>query len=165
MNADEILHTIAQVGVSLAGFAALVALFRNRSDSSWTPASLSALRSLIELSLCTVILALLPLSLALFELPAFRVWQFSSLCAFLAGVGLMAVAVSRVRALVQSGWQAPTWLFHFTGFAIGSLAVLAQAYNVIAQSAAIYVAGLLALIVIVGLQFIVSVSSGRGPRN
>jgi hypothetical protein len=165
MNADEILHTIAQVGVSLAGFAALVALFRNRSGSSWTPASLSALRSLIELSLCTVVLALLPLSIALFEIPEFLVWQVSSLCALLAGLGLMTIAVLRVRALVRSGWKAPTWLFHLAGFAIGCLALLAQAYNVLAQSAAIYVAVLLALIVIVGLQFIVSVSSGRATRD
>ena len=64
MEGSEYLFTCAEVAVALAGFSALIIALTNRSDSGVDPISRGMVSTLIERSLVTVFLALLPILLS-----------------------------------------------------------------------------------------------------
>ena len=155
MDAEGTLQTIAEVAVTLAGFAALVALFRQRAGGAWTPAALSGLRFMIELSIMLIVLALLPLALRLLGVAEVTVWQSASAIYTVVSIGLLSLNISRLVRLTRAGWGPKTWGFHAVGFALGGLVIVANVWNTfVAHQAGYYVLGLVAGIFLVGLQFI-----------
>ena len=84
MQAIDLLHTFAEVGIGLAGFTGIVAALQARRDIP----SLASFRYLIGYSLGCVVFALLPLVLML-ALPDTSAWRVAS--AGLAGGGLLAI--------------------------------------------------------------------------
>jgi hypothetical protein len=164
MDVAGTLEAIAEVGVALAGFAALVALFRGGADS-WTPAAISALRFMIELSLCILVFALLPSPLLLSGLSAPAVWLTASSSMLVVATVLFVLNVQRIRSLLHQGWRPPRWGFHIVGFSLGGLVLASQGLNLYLHGAALYVSGLLGIILLVGLQFLAFVAGGRGRQS
>ena len=155
LESEGTLHTIAEVAVALAGFAALVAIFRQRATGSWTPAALSALRFMIELSITLVIVALFPLPLYLLGLDEPVLWSVSSGIYAFVSLAILALNAVRIFNLLKSGWRPKTWGFHSVGFAVGISGILINVLNAtVYQNSGLYVLVLLSGVFLVGLQFI-----------
>jgi hypothetical protein len=162
---DETLHTIAEIGVALAGFAALVAIFRQR-ESGWTAAAVSGLRFMVELSISLIILALLPIPVYLLGMRAPDLWvTCSSICAVVS-VSLFTLNALRIRRLYRGGWRPKTWTFHVVGFTVGSAGVFAHILNMLHfQGPGLYVLALTISIFLVGLQFIAFTANTGESRH
>ena len=161
LESEGTLHTIAEVAVALAGFAALVAIFRQRDTGTWTPAALSALRFMIELSIALVIIALFPIPLHLLGLEGPVMWGISSGVYAFVSLAILTLNTVRIFKLLKSGWRPKTWGFHAVGFTVGIAVILISVLNVaIYQNSGLYVLALLSGVFLVGLQFI-AFSSNR----
>lgn len=83
MPISDILIAIAQIAVALAGFSGLVAAIRTASPEGWHPRDIWSLFWMFGASIGALILALLPLWLALFNWPEELVYRASSVVASL----------------------------------------------------------------------------------
>ena len=75
------LYNLTLISVTFAGFAALIAAFRQMVGGRFTIHDAFLIRSALMRSLIVIVCALLPPLLALFELPASTIWRASSLAA------------------------------------------------------------------------------------
>lgn len=149
LTGEGALFTFAQVGVALAGFAAIGATFRARD--TWSVPQVEGIRLLIETSLAVTIFALFPLPLWYFGWSEDVIWR-------VAGVGLAAAFVAEgvvqwLRSRSETS-RAP-FLFGATvlyALPIGGLLELLNA--LLWSSLGLYLAGLFWLTFIAGLQFL-----------
>jgi hypothetical protein len=162
---DETLHAIAEIGVALAGFAALVAIFRQR-ESGWTTAAVSGLRFMVELSISLIILALLPISIYLLGIEAQDLWVLCSSICTVVLLPIFTLNALRIRTLYRGGWRPKTWTFHIVGFTVGIAGVFAHILNVLYfQGPGLYVLALTISIFLVGLQFIAFTANTGESRH
>lgn len=82
MPTADLLIAIAQIAVALAGFSGLIAAIRTAAPEGWHPRDIWSLSWMLGASIGALILALLPLWLALFGWSDERVFQTSSAFAF-----------------------------------------------------------------------------------
>ena len=75
------LYNLTLISVTFAGFAALIAAFRQMVGGRFTKYDAFLIRSALVRSLIVIVCALLPPLLALFELPTSTIWRVSSLTA------------------------------------------------------------------------------------
>ena len=75
------LYNLAVISVTFAGFAALLAAFRQMVGGRVTKHDAFLIRSALVRSLIVIVCALLPPLLALFELPSVLIWRVSSISA------------------------------------------------------------------------------------
>ena len=75
------LYNLTLISVTFAGFAALIAAFRQMVGGRLTKHDAFLIRSALVRSLIVIVCALLPPLLALFEWPASTIWRISSLTA------------------------------------------------------------------------------------
>jgi hypothetical protein len=75
------LYNLTTISVTFAGFAALIAAFRQMVGGHLTRYDVFLIRSALMRSLIVIICALLPPLLALFEIPPHLIWRTSSLIA------------------------------------------------------------------------------------
>jgi len=75
------LYNLTLISVTFAGFAALIAAFRQMVGGRFTGHDAFLIRSALVRSLIIIVCALLPPLLALFELSASTIWRTSSLTA------------------------------------------------------------------------------------
>src|SRR5262249_41827353 len=75
------LYNLTLISVTFAGFAALIAAFRQMAGGGLTKHDAFLIRSALVRSLIVIVCALLPPLLALFELSAATIWRVSSLSA------------------------------------------------------------------------------------
>jgi hypothetical protein len=99
----QTLETIAEVAIALAGFSGIVAVMGQRSSGEWSPAELTRLRLLLEVSLLVVFLSFLP-ALMLRGTSPIAAWRISSGVCGLAHLLPLALYFVRWRRL---GWQKP----------------------------------------------------------
>src|SRR5687768_15412140 len=71
---ESVLYTLAEVGVTFAGFSGLVIVFRLRGTEAWTPTELRIFWLLLGDSFLVTIFALLPVPLALAGWSPEAVW-------------------------------------------------------------------------------------------
>ena len=93
MPGADLLIAITQVAVALAGFSGLIAAIRTAAPDGWHPRDIWSLSWMLVASIGALILALLPLWLALFQWSDDVVYRASSAIAFLyigTFVGVMA---------------------------------------------------------------------------
>ncbi len=75
------LYNLRLISVTFAGFAALIAAFRQMVGGRFTKHDAFLIRSALVRSLIVIVCALLPPLLALFEFPAAIIWRVSSFSA------------------------------------------------------------------------------------
>src|SRR5512135_239469 len=75
------LYNLTLISVTFAGFAALIAAFRQMVGGRFTRHDAFLIRSALVRTLIVIVCALLPPLLALFELPPSTIWRISSLTA------------------------------------------------------------------------------------
>jgi len=97
MKAAEALAALAEVSVAFAGFSGIVTAFRRRNPGEWSGLDRFRFRFMIEFSLATLALSLLPFFVSELGVSESRVWSFSSL---ILGVGaLLYLTRSLIRLL------------------------------------------------------------------
>jgi hypothetical protein len=96
-------ETIAEISIALAGFSGIVAVMGQRASGEWSPAELTRLRLLLEVSLLVVFLSFLPALMLRGTSPTVA-WRVSSGVCGLAHLLPLAMYIVRWRRL---GWQKP----------------------------------------------------------
>ena len=103
MPTTEILIAIAQIAVALAGFSGLIAAIRTAAPEGWHPRDIWSLSWMLGASIGALVLALLPLWLALFGWSEELVFRASSAFAFLFVGTFVCVMVWAGRRLTLKG--------------------------------------------------------------
>ncbi len=116
------MYTTAEIGVALAGFAALVISFRQRQDSSLPNSDRLVVASLVERGLMAAFLSFLPILLFGLGLSERLIWFFSSGTFVAYGVSVM---IRSVRSRKHSSVLASNPVFYIL-FAVGVLMVALQ---------------------------------------
>jgi hypothetical protein len=103
MEGSDVLIVIAEVSVAFAGFAGIVAVFRQRALEEWAPVDAARFRFMVECSLTTILFALLPF--VFHHLGASPTATWSACSALMAATigGLLVISSLRMRwALLQT---------------------------------------------------------------
>jgi hypothetical protein len=166
IHPHETLVALAEVAAAFAGFSGVVAAFGHRAPSDWSAAARFRFRNLLTVSVAASILAFLPVVLALFDLSPATVWAWAG-----AALGLFCVAflvqTFRLGRTIDvselSRLMAWVWMGGMGATALAQLANIALAGE--SRDGGPYVAGILVLLAISGLQFILlalkSISADR----
>jgi hypothetical protein len=158
------LGTLAELGLALVGFAAIIAVFRGGSIDSWHPRARLAFWYIVGYGLGAVLFALLP---SFVHVVAPGAWR--GLLLLLAGFHLMGCGVSLRRhfALLAVGNRTPnTWYYaSMTIITIANAIVLpAGAFGLIgAPPRACYEFGVASSLLIAGLAFVAVLRLGDSP--
>lgn len=152
---QDILLNIAQIALTLAGFSALLSVFR-RGDDGWSEEEVIGQRLILELSFASAAFSVLPLAIfhTLGEAP---VWRISSglLIAFTILWGLFSRRRSKQAAGDVPQPRTRVWVI---GQASSLVAMVIQALNVFLWgSFSGYIWGILWLAFSAGLQFMLFV--------
>lgn len=127
MSATDLLTTLAQLGVALAGFSGIVVVLGARATGQWSSRERQLLGVLLGTSGSVVLWSILPLLLLAAEVSERRVWLLSS-----GGWCLpqMAVLVVRGRTVDRDAWAQERGLL-MLAFSGGICAVALQLANLI----------------------------------
>jgi hypothetical protein len=103
MEGSDVLIVIAEVSVAFAGFAGIVAVFRQRDLEEWALLDAARFRFMVEFSLTTILFALLPF--VLHHLGASPTVTWSACSALMAATvaGLFVIAAFRLRRVRSQG--------------------------------------------------------------
>jgi hypothetical protein len=167
---ESSLYTIAEVAVTLAGFSGLVVAFQRRDMGSWSPPEFLNFLFLIANSLLVVLFSLLPIPLFLWGLPEHVIWTICSplMAAYFLGGG--AIALQSVRRHPREFEQVRPifpWLYRIQWTSVPVAALMAMvlllsaADVLVPRGQALYVLGLLVLLLFAGNQFVFFVVLGR----
>ena len=153
LEGSEYMYTSAEIGVALAGFAALVISFRQRQDSSLSDADRLVVASLVERGLMAAFFSFLPILFSGLGLSERLIWFFSSGIFVAYGVSIM---IRSARSHRISGGLASNPAFYIL-FAVGILMVALQVCHALAlgirQSAWWYLVAITWLLVSAGYRF------------
>lgn len=159
---EAILYTLAGLGMSFAGFSGLaVTLPTRRATQKWSPVQLRMLGLLIGDSLLVLFLALLPIPLALASLSLDAIW---GLCSALLGSWFVVGDLLALRGELRDrrGPQSATnpmaapvrYGIYVIAFAMGILLLLSVWNVVFHRGQALYVLGLMLLLVFAAVEFL-----------
>lgn len=155
MNAADALATIAQVAIALTGFTGILTVFRRQR--CWTQLEVIAVKHLLAIGGAASLFALLPMPLLATTLPTSVAWQ---LCLPALGICLMIFAVwnqrTRVLHRLRPRWPLAYWPLQLLGFVLATL-LIAAGFTPILRHPALYLVGLLWMILVGLLQFMVQV--------
>ena len=166
---ESILYTIAEVGVTLAGFSGLAVAFRRHDLSSLSPPEFVALFYLLTNCLLVVLFSLLPIPLLLWGLSESTIWIVCSplMAAWFFGGDVVAIHFVRHHPDEFQWDRAPVWFGNIqwsilaVAAAMGIVLVLSAADLLIPRGQAPYVLGLLLLLVFSGIEFAYFIIVGR----
>jgi hypothetical protein len=128
MNPTDLLTTLAQLGVALAGFSGIVSVLGTRASGEWSSWERTLLAVLLATSGGVILWSLLPLLLLASGLAEGRVWRLSSASWVVAQV---AVLSHRVRQVVRDrDTRTQGGVLVIAAFLGGVSALVVQAVNV-----------------------------------
>ena len=153
MEGAEYMYTTSEIGVALAGFAALVIAFRQRQDSALSDSDRRVVASLVERGLMAAFFSFLPILLFGLGLSERLIWFFSSGTFVAYGVSII---IRSMRSRKISRGLASNPVFYIL-FAIGVLMVALQVCHALGlglnQSAWWYLVAVTWLLVSAGYRF------------
>ncbi len=157
---EQILDTLANVGVTLAAFSGVVVAFRARGAEKWNRTELRVLWFLIIDSFFVVLFALLPAPLALAGWSEDTLWGVCSALLgtwFLIGF-MMALLGERQDRAARRAITIPVitpLLYGVTFIApLVGVALWLSVWDVVPRGQAAYVAGLIALLMFAAIEFL-----------
>jgi hypothetical protein len=158
IHPHDTLIALAEVAAAFAGFSGVVATFGRRSPSDWSAAARFRFGNLLTTAVASCILAFLPVVLAHFPIAPFTVWAWSGAALAFFCLSFLVQLFRRVPKKTAEGrglrrWMAVVWVGGMGGAALAQLANIAASSE--GRGGAPYVAGILVLLAISGLQFIV----------
>lgn len=153
----EFFYAIMALGVSFAGFTALVANLRK--NGTWEEIETFGLRLSLELGVFTVIIGLIPFPLAYLDTDESLIWRLGSL---LLG-GFLLVEITKVWTKIRQ--NQPNWPFLMGILLVISGFILTMEFvNALLWSdLALFAIGLLWVVTLSGIQFIAFVTYDRQP--
>jgi hypothetical protein len=131
MQPGDALNIVAQVSVTLAGFAGIVVVFRPDSVHQWSALDKFRLRLLLAnsaLPLCYALFAILLLSL---DPPPMPIWRWCSGVALAVDIGFMIVARGPVPTLPAGEFDVASKTLYYSMAGLASIGLLLQAINVL----------------------------------
>jgi hypothetical protein len=143
MDATEVLSVLAEVSVAFAGFSGIVTAFRRRDPGAWSRVDRFRFRFMVEFSLATLSLSLVPLVLGELGMDEARVWSVSSLVLGVGALLYLLRSALRLRRIVAAG-EAVSRSLAVVSIAIGiaiAASALANAAGVFARPPGVYLAG------------------------
>jgi hypothetical protein len=152
----DVLLVSAEVAVTFAGFASLVALFGSRASRDGLHIDGNRLRTMVACSLLVVALALFPFVPLRYGFSEALVWRISSAALLLGGIWLTSRIARDYGAVRAAGIRIQLFIrvlnsglvFAALGLALANLFGASDPW-----AAANYLAGLLALLALAGVQF------------
>ena len=157
MNSADWLLTVAQIAMTLTGFASLLAAFRF-SKRSWQRVELHAIRFLIKSSVGAFVFALLPLPMIVGGMEAARLWAY---CFAALGLWTLIMVVGAFRARyigdLKPRFELGFWGLTLSGLAIGIVELTAVVDGFSLRQPAIYLIGLYWLLAVAVFQLIMQV--------
>jgi hypothetical protein len=159
---EDVLYTLAGLGMSVAGFTGLVVVLpTRRSGQAWSPTELTMLGLLIGDSFLVLFLALLPVPLALANWSLDAVWGF---CSALLGSWFILGDLLALRGEVRDRKAQPSIInpvitpvrygIYVVALAMGTALWLSVWDLVFPRSQALYVLGLMVLLAIAAVEFL-----------
>jgi hypothetical protein len=103
MEGSDVLIVIAEVSVAFAGFAGIVAVFRQRDLVEWPPLDATRFRFMVECSLTTILFALLPFVFHHLGASPTATWSACSGLMAATFAGVFVIASFRMRRLRSQG--------------------------------------------------------------
>ena len=156
MEDRDLLLTCAEVAVTFAGFASLVALFGSRSSRDGLHIDGNRLRTMVVCSLLVVALALFPFVPLRYGLSQATVWRVASGALLLATIWLTLRILRDYSAVRNAGIRLGRFIRVLNSFLVLGPMALATA-NLLGVSGAAapahYLVGLLSLLGLAGVQF------------
>ncbi|RIL06417.1 MAG: hypothetical protein DCC71_06820 [Proteobacteria bacterium] len=143
MKAAEALSALAEVSVAFAGFSGIVTAFRQHNLGEWSRLDRFRFRFMIEFSLATLALSLLPFFLSELGLSEPRVWSMSSVVLGAGALFYLVRSALRLRPLVVAGEPVSRGLAAVS-VAVGigvTASALANAAGFFSAAAGVYLAG------------------------
>jgi hypothetical protein len=157
MEPAEGLSTVAQVGMSLTGFAGLLIAFRF-GQGEWQRVEIFAVRFLFKSSIGACMLALLPLLPMIGDISEAIIW---ALCMPALGTWVLALAIESLRArlsgVLRPRYPVSYWFLALSGVTIGLLLLLGTFDIFGLRRPVIYMAGLYWLLAVAMLQLMMQV--------
>ena len=147
-EAQDTLLTLAEVAIALAGFSAIVLVFRRNADGKWRHRDADQFHGMVIHAICTVLFCLLP---ALVNLVVQDAVLTLRICCALLGVQMVAHAVGVMR-FATSDWLARVLLLFGLLLGLTQFAVF-TAWG-IHREFEIYVAGIMWHILQAGVLFV-----------
>ena len=131
MEPGEALGLAAQIGVTLAGFAGVVVVFRRESIHEWSPADKLRLRLLLTNSILPLVLCMIGILLLTIRPVPTGIWRWCSGFAFVVSL-LFAITMTKMfrrldQRQIKSGRVTQLVFYLFGG--LGITANLLQLYN------------------------------------
>jgi hypothetical protein len=154
MTGTDLLQTLAEVGITLAGFTGIVAVLGRRGHGEWEPHEWLRLAMLLTFSFGSVFFAFLPPLLDAYDVPEPRAWSIASamLAVFLAVV--YAAIIGRVVALGELVRdEFPRWAGAVTGIGTAIVVAVLASNAFGARAFGPYLVGMLWMLVAAALQF------------
>lgn len=167
MEGESALQVFAEVSVALAGFTGVVAVFRERGPTAWTPVDFLRFRVMLGTSLAALLLSLLPFGLHGLGLGASAMWATCSGAFALYLVVVLPLDFRRARRMgVGREADFNPWVPAIGGV-LGASALVIQVLNVVGigfeRQAGPFLVGLVLLIGICALMFALMLGIfGRG---
>ena len=162
---EQILDTLANVAIALAGFSGLVVVFRASDAHTWSPTELRVVWFLVGDSFLVVFLAMLPIPLALANWSPDAIWGLCSallgswffVSFFLALIGELRDRAAKQKVTFPGFTPILYGIFYgiyLVSFVMGILLWLSVWNLVIPRGLALYVVGLMVLLAIAALEFL-----------
>jgi hypothetical protein len=143
MKAAEALAALAEVSVAFAGFSGIVTAFRRRDPGAWSRLDRFRFRFMIEFSLATLALSLLPFFLSELGFAEPRVWSLSSLVLGGGAFFYLVRSVVRLWPLLDTGEPVSLRLASVS-VAVGigvTVSAFLNAAGLFAEPSGVYLAG------------------------
>ncbi len=156
MEGSDYMYAMAEAGVTLAGFAAIVIALRQKEDSSLSDGDRKVVASLIERGLAVAMLSFMPILLTGLGLSNRTVWFFSSGIFALYGASL-AIRTSQNRRFVTRAAKFVSDPMFYTLMLLGILMIALQVMHAfglgLQQNAWWYLVGITWLLFTAGYHF------------
>jgi len=143
MKAAQALAALAEVSVAFAGFSGIVTVFRRRNPGEWSRLDRFRFRFMVEFSLATLALSLLPFFLSELGLPESRVWGLSSVVLGGGAFLYLVRSVVRLHTFLSTGEPVNRRLAAVS-VAVGigiTVSALLNATGLFSQASGVYLAG------------------------
>jgi hypothetical protein len=130
MQEFDILLTMAEVAIALAGFAGVVTAFQRQSTGHWPPGSRIRFFAMVENSLGAFAFSLIPLAFLVAEVPAGTTWTACSVLLALFIMTRWVLSVRRSGGPLGGGGNRYLAYFYYLGAAAAVIVLLLNAAGV-----------------------------------
>jgi len=163
----DLLLTIAEVSVGLAGFSAIVGLLGNRSGRSDIKVDSLRLQVMLEIALLVAVAAFLPVLISLFEFEVWTTWRIATAGWLMLAIPSEIIAWFRTRdmpdmKLDQLNVNTVNWVFCLVSDAI-MFVVMIGCFE--ARAGALYLLALLMYLAAAGILFVQFAASTFMPSD